>query len=164
MARFLSFVHAAQDIADFRNEFPENEFLYVSQNPIPGIRMVLRLHNLEEAIKNLQDEHRRRPFAGIVFGSGLELYVKIADHAARALGLRRFVSGPEAVRDKYVMRRAFRGKVASPETRLITAADDASRLPDLEFPCVLKPRHGFGSICVFKARDRKELASAQKGM
>jgi hypothetical protein len=29
---------------------------------------------------------------------------------------------------------------------------------------VLKPRHGFGSICVFKARNRAELAAAQKGM
>jgi len=37
-------------------------------------------------------------------------------------------------------------------------------LPDLKFPCVLKPRHGFGSICVFKARNRGELDSAQKGM
>jgi biotin carboxylase len=164
MARFLSFIRAEQDIADFQNEFPEHEFLHVSQNPLPGLRAILRLDNLEETVRDLREEHERRPFAGIVFGSDPELYVKIADHAARVLGLRRFVSDPEAVRDKYAMRRAFRGKVASPETRLITAADDASRLPDLEFPCVLKPRHGFGSICVFKARNRKELASAQKGM
>jgi cysteine synthase A/argininosuccinate lyase len=47
---------------------------------------------------------------------------------------------------------------------VVKAGEDAATLPDLKFPCVLKPRHGFGSICVFKARNRGELASAQKGM
>jgi biotin carboxylase len=62
------------------------------------------------------------------------------------------------------MRRAFAGKVACPESRVVKAGEDAATMPDLKFPCVLKPRHGFGSICVFKARNRWELASAQKGM
>jgi biotin carboxylase len=47
---------------------------------------------------------------------------------------------------------------------VVKAGEDAATMPDLKFPCVLKPRHGFGSICVFKARNRGELASAQKGM
>ena len=164
MAKFLSFIHAAQDIEDFRSDFPEHEFVHVSQNAIPGVRAVVHQGNLEETMELLKQDHAASPFAGIVFGSGLELYVKIADHAARALGLRRFVSNPEAVRDKYAMRMAFAGKVACPETRLICAGDDASLWPDLKFPCVLKPRHGFGSICVFKASNRSELAAAQKGM
>jgi biotin carboxylase len=164
MAKFLSFIHAAQDIEDFRADFPEHQFVHVSQLSIPGVRSVLNQDRLDETMGTLQREHMSSPFAGIVFGSGLELYVKTADHAARALGLRRFVSDPETVRDKYAMRTAFLGKVASPQTRIISAADDASQLPDLRFPCVLKPRHGFGSICVFKARNRQELASAQKGM
>jgi biotin carboxylase len=164
MAQFLSFIHAAQDIEDFRSDFPEHEFVHVSQNAIPPVRAVLHQHNLEETMELLKQDHAASPLAGIVFGSGLELYVKIADHAAIALGLRRFVSNPEAVRDKYAMRMAFAGKVACPETQIINAADDASQLPDLKFPCVLKPRHGFGSICVFKARNRSELAAAQKGM
>ena len=164
MGRFLAFIHAAQDIEDFQSDFPEHEFVHVSQNAIPGVRSVLHQDNLGETMELLKQDHAASPFTGIVFGSGLELYVKIADHAARALGLRRFVSNPEAVRDKYAMRLAFAGKVACPETRLIYAGDDASLWPDLKFPCVLKPRHGFGSICVFKASNRSELASAQKGM
>jgi biotin carboxylase len=164
MAKFLSFIHASQDIEDFRSDFPEHEFVHVSQNAIAGVRAVVHQGNLEEAMELLKQDHAASPFAGIVFGSGLELYVKIADQAAKALGLRRFVSNPEAVRDKYAMRMAFAGKVACPETELICAGDDASLWPDLKFPCVLKPRHGFGSICVFKARNRSELASAQKGM
>jgi biotin carboxylase len=164
MAKFLSFIHASQDIEDFRSDFPEHEFVHVSQNTIPGVRAVLHQNNVEETMELLKQDHAASPFAGIVFGSGLELYVKIADQAAIALGLRRFVSNPEAVRDKYVMRMAFAGKVACPETRLICSGDDASLWPDLKFPCVLKPRHGFGSICVFKARNRSELAAAQKGM
>ena len=164
MAKFLSFIHAPQDIEDFRSDFPEHEFVHVSQNAIPGVRAVLHQGNLEETMELLKQDHAASPFAGIVFGSDLELYVKIADHAARALGLRRFVSNPEAVRDKYAMRMAFAGKVACPKSRLICAEDDASLWPDLKFPCVLKPRHGFGSICVFKARNRSELAAAQKGM
>ena len=164
MARFLSFIHAAQDIEDFRSDFPEHEFVHVSQNAIPGVRAVVHQGNLEETMEMLKQDHAASPFTGIVFGSGVELYVKIADQAARALGLRRFVSNPEAVRDKYAMRMAFAGKVACPKSRLICAGDDASLWPDLKFPCVLKPRHGFGSICVFKARNRSELAAAQKGM
>ena len=164
MAKFLSFIHASQDIEDFRSDFPEHEFVHVSQNAIPGVRAVVHQGNLEETVELLKQDHAASPFAGIVFGSDLELYVKIADHAAIALGLRRFVSNPEAVRDKYAMRMAFAGKVACPKSRLICEGDDASLWADLKFPCVLKPRHGFGSICVFKARNRSELAAAQKGM
>ena len=164
MARFLAFIHAAQDIEDFRSDFPEHEFVHVSQNAIPGVRTVLHQDNLGKTMKLLKQDHAVSPFAGIVFGSNPELYVKTADHAARALGLRRFVSNPEAVRDKYAMRLAFAGKVACPGTRLVCAGDNAWLWPDLKFPCVLKPRHGFGSICVFKAKNRSELAAAQKSM
>lgn len=164
MARFLAFIHAAQDIEDFHSEFPEHEFIHVSQNGIPGVRAVLHQDNLGETMELLKQDHAVSPFAGIVFGSNPELYVKIADHAASALPLRRFVSNPEAARDKYAMRLAFAGKVACPGTRLVRAGDNASLWPDLKFPCVLKPRHGFGSICVFKARNRSELAATQKGM
>jgi biotin carboxylase len=164
MARFLSFIHAAQDIEDFRSDFPEHEFVHVSQNAIPGVRAVLHQDSLGETMDLLKQDHAVYPFAGIVFGSGLELYVTTADQAATALGLRRFVFNPEAVRDKYAMRRAFAGKVACPETRLVRQGDDLSQWPEPTFPCVLKPRHGFGSICVFKATNRRELAAAQRGM
>ena len=164
MAKFLSFIHAAQDIEDFRADFPEHEFVHVSQNAIPGVRAVLHQDSLGATMDLLKQDHAASPFAGIVFGSDPELYVKSADQAVTVLGLRRFVSNPEAVRDKYAMRRAFAGKVACPETRLVRQGDDLSLWPDLTFPCVLKPRHGFGSICVFKATNRRELAAAQKGM
>ena len=164
MAKFLSFIHAAQDIEDFRSDFPEHEFVHVSQNAIPGVRAVLHQDSVGETMDLLKQDHVASPFAGIVFGSDPELYVKSADQAATALGLRRFVSSPEAVRDKYAMRRAFAGKVACPETRLVRQGDDLSQWPELTFPCVLKPRHGFGSICVFKATNRRELAAAQRGM
>ena len=164
MARFVSFIHAAQDIADFRCDFPEHEFFHVSQNAVPGLGAVIRLGFVEQTIAELKEQHATRPFAGIVFGSTPELYVKNADQAARALGLRRFLSDPELVRDKYAMRLALAGKVACPQTRVVSEAMVAANLPDLKFPCVLKPRHGFGSMCVFKARNRAELAAAQKGM
>jgi biotin carboxylase len=164
MARFLCFIHGIGDIAEFRSDFPEHDFFFVSQNSIPGASAVVRPETVEHTIEELKRLHALQPFAGIVFGSGLELYVKSADQFASALGLRRFVSDAEAVRDKYAMRRAFAGKVACPESRVVKAGEDAATLPDLKFPCVLKPRHGFGSICVFKARNRGELASAQKGM
>lgn len=164
MARFLCFIHGIGDIAEFRSDFPEHDFFFVSQNSIPGASAVVRPETVEQTIEELKRLHALQPFAGIVFGSGLELYVKSADQFASALGLRRFVSDAEAVRDKYAMRRAFAGKVACPESRVVKAGEDAATLPDLKFPCVLKPRHGFGSICVFKARNRGELASAQKGM
>ena len=164
MARFVSFIHAAQDIADFRCDFPEHEFFHVSQNAIPGLGAVIRLGFVEQTIAELKEQHATRPFAGIVFGSSPELYVKNADQAARALGLRRFLSDPELVRDKYAMRLALAGNVACPQTRVVSEAMVAANLPDFKFPCVLKPRHGFGSMCVFKARNREELAAAQKGM
>jgi biotin carboxylase len=164
MARFLCFIHGTADIADFRSDFPEHVFFFISQNSIPGVGAVVRPETIDQTIEELKRLHALQPFAGIVFGSGLELYVKSADQFASALGLRRFVSDAEAVRDKYAMRRAFAGKVACPESRVVKAGEDAATMPDLDFPCVLKPRHGFGSICVFKARNRWELASAQKGM
>lgn len=164
MAKFLSFIHATQDIEDFRADFPEHEFVHVSQNAIPGVRAVLHQDNLGATMDLLKQDHAACPFAGIVFGSDSELYVKSADQPATALGLRRFVSNPEAVRDKYAMRMAFAGKVACPQTRVVSEGMVAADLPDLTFPCVLKPRHGFGSICVFMARNRGELAAAQKGM
>jgi biotin carboxylase len=164
MARFICFIHGIGDIAEFRSDFPEHDFFFISQNSIPGASAVVRPETVEQTIEELKRLHALQPFAGIVFGSGLELYVKSADQFASALGLRRFVSNAEAVRDKYAMRRAFAGKVACPESRVVKAGEDAATLPDLKFPCVLKPRHGFGSICVFKARNRGELASAQKGM
>lgn len=164
MARFLSFIHAAEDIEDFRADFSEHEFVHVSQNAIPGVRAVLHQDSLGETMNLLKQDHAVSPFAGIVFGADPELYVKTAYQVAGALGLRRFVSNSEAVRDKYAMRRALAGKVACPQTRVVSEAMVAADLPDLKFPCVLKPRHGFGSICVFKATNRRELAAAQKGM
>ncbi|MEN9469381.1 MAG: hypothetical protein RL630_1114 [Verrucomicrobiota bacterium] len=164
MARFLCFIHGTGDIAEFRSDFPEHDFFFISQNSIPGVGAVVRPETVEQTIEELKRLHALQPFAGIVFGSGLELYVKSADQFASALGLRRFVSDAEAVRDKYAMRRSFAGKVACPESRVVKAGEDAATFPNLKFPCVLKPRHGFGSICVFKARNRWELASAQKGM
>jgi len=164
MARFVSFIHAAEDIADFQRDFPEHEFFHVSQNAISGIGAVVCPGAVDRAIAELQKQHAAQPFTGIVFGSGLELYVKNAGQVARALGLRRFLRDPEAVRDKHAMRLSLAGKVACPRSRVVKAGERAVLLPDLKFPCVLKPRHGFGSICVFKARNRGELDSAQKGM
>ena len=164
MAKFLAFIHAAQDIDDFRADFLEHEFVHLSQNAIPGVRAVLYQDSLGEVMALLKQDHAASPFAGIVFGSDPELYVKSADQAVTALGLRRFVSNPDAVRDKYAMRLALAGKVACPQTRVVSEGMVAANLPDLKFPCVLKPRHGFGSICVFMATNRRELAAAQKGM
>jgi len=164
VARFLCFIHGPGDIAEFRSDFPEHEFFFLSQNAIPGVEAVLRPETAKQTLGELKRQHGARPFAGIVFGSGLELYVKTADQCAGELGLRRFVSDPEAVRDKHAMRLALSGRVACPESRVVKAGERAVLLPDLKFPCVLKPRHGFGSICVFKARNRGELESAQKGM
>ena len=164
MARLISFIHSAQEIAEFQNDFPEHDFTPVSQNAFPGLWAVLRENDFEKTIEALAVEHARRPFAGIVFGSDLELYVKAADRIARALGLRRFVSDAEVVRDKFLMRQALSVKVACPRTRLVCAGEDAASWPDLEFPCVLKPRHGLGSVCVFKAGNRRDLAAAQRGL
>ena len=164
MAKFLAFIHAAQDIDDFRADFLEHEFVHLSQNAIPGVRAVLYQDSLGEVMALLKQDHAASPFAGIVFGSDPELYVKSADQAVTALGLRRFVSNPDAVRDKYAMRLALAGKVACPQTRVVSEGMVAANLPDLKFPCVLKPRHVFGSICVFMATNRRELAAAQKGM
>ena len=164
MAKFLSFIHAAQDIDDFRADFPEHEFVHVSENAIPGTKAVVSGSTFAGTVEALLREHSMRPFAGIVFGSEPELYVKAADRVARVLGLRRFQSDPELVRDKYAMRLALSEKVECPRTRLVGEVQVAASFSDLQFPCVLKPRHGFGSICVFKASNRGELAAAQKGM
>jgi biotin carboxylase len=169
MARFLCFIHGIGDIAEFRSDFPEHDFFFVSQNSIPGASAVVRPETVEQTIEELKRLHALQPFAGIVFGSGLELYVKSADQFASALGLRRFVSDAEAVRDKYAMRRAFAGKVACPESRVVKAGEDAATLPDLKFPCVLKPRHGFGSIAFLRretegnSRPHKKACKPQKG-
>jgi cysteine synthase A len=162
MARFVSFIHSAQDIEYFRREFPEHEFFYISPNAIPSIGAVVRQGAVDQAIEKLKKEHAIRPFAGIVFGAKPERCVKSAHQVAGALGLRRFLSDPELVRDKYAMRLAMAGKVACPQTRVVREEEVAANLPDLKFPCVLKPRHGFNSMHVFKAKDRAELASAQK--
>ena len=164
MARFVSFIHAEEDIADFRRDFPEHEFFYLSQQAIRGINAIVAGNTFAETMEALTREHSLRPFTGIVFGSEPELYVKAADRVAKGLGLRRFLSDAELVRDKYAMRMALSKKVACPQTRVVGEAEVAANFTDLEFPCVLKPRHGFGSICVFKARNRAELAAAQKGM
>lgn len=164
MARFVSFIHESGDIADFRRNFPEHEFFHVSQNAIPGIIAIDTGNTFAETLKALKRDHSVRPFAGIVFGSEPELYVKAATRVAKNLGLQLFLSDPELVRDKYAMRVALSEKVACPKTRVVGEAEVAADFSDLEFPCVLKPRHGFGSICVYKARNRAELAAAQKGM
>jgi len=164
MGRFLCFINEARDIGEFHQDFPEHEFFFVSQLPLPGANAVVRPETVGQLLEEVGRQHAAKAFSGMVFGSGVEMYVKIADQCARALGLRRFVTDPEAVRDKHAMRLALAGRVACPESRVVTAEQAAADLPDLRFPCVLKPRHGFGSICVFKATNRSELTAAQRGM
>ena len=164
MGRFVCFINDARDIGEFHWDFPEHEFFFVSQLPLPGADAVVGPETVGRLLEELGRQHEAKAFVGMVFGSSLELYVKTADQCARALGLRRFVTDPEAVRDKHAMRLALAGRVACPESRVVTAGQVAADLPDLRFPCVLKPRHGFGSICVFKATNRRELAAAQRGM
>jgi biotin carboxylase len=115
-------------------------------------------------LEGLAREHATSPFQGIVFGSTPETYVLDAARAAEALGLPRFLAHPEAARDKYAMRRLFSGHAACPPTRLIRSAADLERAADVGFPCVLKPRHGYGSVCVVKSCDRGHLHEQYRRM
>ena len=83
MAKFLSFIHAEQDIEDFRSDFPEHEFVHVSENAIPGTKAVVSGSTFAGTVEALLREHSMRPFAGIVFGSEPELYVKAADRVLK---------------------------------------------------------------------------------
>lgn len=142
MARFLCFIHGIGDIEEFRSDFPEHDFFFLSQNPIPGASAVLQPGTVEHTIGELKRLHALQPFAGIVFGSALELYVKIAHQIAEALNLRRFVSNTDAVRDKYAMRRAFAGKVACPESRVVKAGIKCSQFsrPQISLCAQTAPR------------------------
>jgi len=86
-----------------------------------------------------------------------EVYVAIASRTAASLGLPRFLAHPRAARDKYAMRRRLAAFTRCPEWRLIRSADDISSMTGMTFPCVLKPRHGYGSMCVMKINDATEL-------
>jgi len=101
--------------------------------------------------------HRSRPFRGVLYGTSPELYVLVAAQIVERLGLRRFIVDAETARDKLAMRNALSPVVRCPETRLLRSIDDVLALEGIEFPCVVKPREGFGSMGVVKVRDRGEL-------
>jgi biotin carboxylase len=176
MARFIAFVDKRADIGDYHRDFPEHDFLFLSHRAPPRrpadlsavgrgpAWLAIDDERLPRVLEGLAREHASRPFQGIVFGSTPEIYVLDAARTAQALGLPRFLHHPEAARDKHAMRRLLSGHAACPPTRLIRSAADLEQAADVGFPCVLKPRHGYGSVCVVKPRDRGHLRDEYRRM
>jgi biotin carboxylase len=119
--------------------------------PAMGDRaVVVPLEDFDEAVAAITDLHRRAPLDAIVAVD--DRGVMIATAASERLGLRH--NPPAAVaatRDKGAMRRALaRHRVPQPRFAL---AHDPDRLPDVGFPCVVKPISLSGSQGVIRADD-----------
>jgi len=119
--------------------------------PAMGDRaVVVPLQEFDEAVTAITDLHRRAPLDAIVAVD--DRGVLVATTASERLGLRH--NSPVAVaatRDKGAMRRALaRRRVSQPRFAL---AHDPDRLPDLGYPCVVKPISLSGSQGVIRADD-----------
>ena len=157
MGRFIVFTHSKADVEDYRKEFSEHEFVFLSYRPIHSDTIVISSTNLEQIFKDMEREHSARPFNGVLYGYLPEIYVLVAEQLNKRLGLPRGIGAAKYARDKYLMGKALSVKLTCPDSRLIANFSDLHAVKDTDFPCVLKPRFGYGSICVIKVYDRREL-------
>jgi biotin carboxylase len=119
--------------------------------------VVVPLHDLDAAVAAIVELHRRAPVDAVVAVD--DRGVLVATAASERLGLQR--NAPVAVaatRDKAAMRRALeREHVPQPR---FAVARDPDHLPDVGFPCVVKPVSLSGSQGVIRADDDEAARAA----
>jgi biotin carboxylase len=157
VARFVAFVSREAEVRELERRWPEHEFSPVAYTTVAqAVRLDAR--EPRAAFAALEQEHRQRPFAGVL--NGKEKYVVAASNLSARLGLRVLVEDPMLVRDKYRMRQALSAAAPGPACCLLAQPSDLARVPESLFPAVLKPRFGFNSRSVVAVGCKRELAAA----
>lgn len=158
MHRFVTFISRTEEIESYRRRYPDIEMSFVSYAPLEPHAVRIGQENYASAFSQLENEHRHRPFTGVL--NRREKYVVPAALLALRLGLRPISNDPYLARDKYRMRRALSAGNDDVRIFLIRQAADLDAVPDDLFPGVLKPRFGFNSRAVTLVRNRDQLAAS----
>jgi biotin carboxylase len=128
--------------------------------PLEG-RVTLDFRHADEAVRQLLDVARERPFGAIVATS--EQTARIAAMASEALGLRHNPpAAANAAANKRLMRELLeRAGVPAPRSRVYDLESDPDAIAlEVPFPCVLKPLLLSASRGVIRADDRAAFRSA----
>jgi hypothetical protein len=153
--RFVVFIDRADAEERFRQMLGPGAVELVSRLPLgPSVRRVTRA-NRPQLFAELRRLHLEAPFTGVIYWQ--EHYVIVATELTRHLGLPVMVEDPLVVRDKLRMKRALAPSVACAEVTLLPGGLAPGPGVRVAFPCVLKPRYAFASICAMRIDGREEL-------
>jgi hypothetical protein len=124
MGRFVVFTHNKVDIEDYRKEFSEHDFVFLSYHRIHSDVIVISSNNLEQIFNELEMAHSEQPFHRVLFGYLPEIYVLVAEQLIKRLGLPRFIGEAKHARDKYLMIQTLSAKLKCLDSRLIENLSD----------------------------------------
>lgn len=151
---FILFVSRDTEVDLIRASYPDFDFRAVSFTSLGRPHVRWDRDDPATAVSRLSEEHRKRPFAGVLIRR--EKHVLASGRLAMDLRLRPLIDDPQLVRDKLAMRRALSGE-AFPRSICLESPDQADTVPDSHFPCVVKPRYGFNSRSVVRVHSRSQL-------
>ncbi|MFI5302966.1 MAG: acetyl-CoA carboxylase biotin carboxylase subunit family protein, partial [Polyangiales bacterium] len=154
--RFIAFVSRSAECEALLARYPDVRFAFASHTAFAPDVVAFDPRDPSSLFEHFRAAHADAPFAGML--NRREKFVIPAVALAQRLGLRSIARDGALLRDKLLMRRALDGR--SDAAFLVRSVDDASKVPASIFPAVLKPRFGFNSRAVVRARDATELARA----
>lgn len=158
MHRFIIFASRLEEIVSYRERYLDIDMMFVSYAQLEPNAVQIGQENYERAFVEIEKEHRRRSFTGVL--NRREKYVLPASLLAARLGLRPIVRNPYLLRDKFKMRQALSLIDSGPRVFLIEQERDLNAVPDEVFPAILKPRFGFNGRAVTLVRNSNELAAS----
>lgn len=152
MARFIVFVFERSELDDWRARFPEHDFTFVAYEAFDSTTLATSARKHPRTRRDLADLHAQAPYTGVL--NAKEAFVELASRVAGDLGLPRALDEPVIARDKWRMHDALAKRVPRPRSRCLDVHEPTK---DLSYPCVVKPRFGFDSLCAFVVQSATEL-------
>jgi len=139
----------------YQRRYSDVAFTFVSFSKINDDVILLDNNNLHQTTAALRRLHEKSPFGGVL--NRREKFVIPASIIAKNLNLLPITGNPYLARDKHLMLKTISKSTPCARTILLKAKNFEKKLPDPEYPCVIKPRYGFNSRCARKIETRKQL-------